>query len=70
MTRLASLGRATSDQIITPAAMLNFCKDNIEGINFVYSSKDEVDGTRTKFAKRFDNIKPFQEQDHFPNLFQ
>ena len=37
--------------------MFNFCKDNIEGINFIYLSKDKVDATRAKFAKRFNNIK-------------
>ena len=57
MTRLTSLGRAAGDQILTPTAMFNFCKDNIEGINFIYLSKDEVDATRSVFAKRFDNIK-------------
>ena len=37
--------------------MFNFWKDNIEGINFIYLSKDEVDAIRAKFAKWFDNIK-------------
>ena len=37
--------------------MFNFCQDNVEGINFIYLSKDEVDATRAKFAKKFDNIK-------------
>ena len=57
LTRLSSLGRATSDEILTTTAMFNFCKDNVEGRNFIYLSKDEVDATRTKFAKRLDNIK-------------
>ena len=52
-----SLGRATSDQMLTLAAMFNSSKDNIEGISLIYISKDEVDATRAKFAKRFDNIK-------------
>ena len=33
--------------------MFNFCEDNIEGINFIYFSKDEVNATRAKFSKRF-----------------
>ena len=37
--------------------MFNFCKDHIEGINFIYLSKDEVDATRATFARRFDNTK-------------
>ena len=37
--------------------MFNFCKNNIEGINFIYLSKDEVDATRAKSATRFNNIK-------------
>ena len=53
LTSLASLGRATSDQILSPTAIFNFCEDNIEGINFIYFSKDEVNGTRAKFSKRF-----------------
>ena len=57
LTKLASLGRATSDQILTPTAMFNFCKYNIEGINLIYLSKDEIDATKAKFAKRFNNIK-------------
>ena len=40
--------------------MFNFCKDNIKGINFIHFSKDKVDATRAKFAKRFDNIKTIQ----------
>ena len=57
LTRLASLGRASRDKILTSAVMFNFCKDNIGGINFIYLSKDKDDATRAKFAKRFDNIK-------------
>ena len=57
LTRLASLGRATSDQTLTPTPMFNFCEDNIEGINFIYLSRTEVDATRAQFAKRFDDIK-------------
>ena len=49
MTRLASLGRATSDQILTPTAMFNFCKDDTEGISFLYLSK--VDGTEQSLQK-------------------
>ena len=41
--------------------MFNFYKDNIEGINFIYFSKNEVDATRAKFAKRFGNIKNIPE---------
>ena len=52
-TRLASFGRATCDQILTPKAIFN-----IEGINFICLLKDKVDATRAKFAKRFNNIKP------------
>ena len=65
MTRLASLGRATSHQILTPTAIFNFYKDNNEGINFIYLSKDEVDATRVKFAKRFNNIKTIPEARSF-----
>ena len=54
LTRLTSLGGATSDQ--TPTAIFNFCEDNIEIINLIYLSKDKVD-TTAKFAKRFNNIK-------------
>ena len=57
LTRFESLRRATSDQILTPTALFNFCKDNIKGINLIYFSKDEVDATKSKFAKRFGNIK-------------
>ena len=42
--------------------MCNLCKDNIEGINFIYLSKDEVDATRAKSAKQ----KQDQEQDSIP----
>ena len=58
LTRLTSLGRGTSDQ--TPTAIFNFCEDNIERINLIYLSKDEVD-TTAKFAKRFNNIKTILE---------
>ena len=37
--------------------MFNFCEDNIEGIHFIYPSKDEAEASRAKFAKRFNNIK-------------
>ena len=57
LTRLASFGRATSDQILTPTDMLDFCKDNIKGINFIYLPKDEVDATGAKFVKRLDNTR-------------
>ena len=57
LTRFASLGRATSDQVLTCTVMFNFCKDNIEEINFIYLLKNEVDATWAKFAKRFDNIR-------------
>ena len=70
LTRLASLGRATTDQISTATAMFNFCKDNIKGINFIYLSNDEVDVTRAKFAKRLDNIKTIRGTRLFMTLFQ
>ena len=70
LTRLASLGRATTDQISTTTAMFNFCKDNIKGINFIYLSNDEVDVTRAKFAKRLDNIKTIRGTRLFMTLFQ
>ena len=37
--------------------MFKICKDNIEGIHFIYLSKDEVDATRAKFANKFNNKK-------------
>ena len=67
---MASLGRATGDQIVTPTAMFNFCKDAFEGINFIYLSKDEVDATKAEFAKRFDNIKVIPRTRSLHNLFQ
>ena len=70
LTRLASLGRATGDQIVTPTAMFNFCKDPFEGINFIYLSKDEVDATKAEFAKRFDNIKVIPRTRSLHNLCQ
>ena len=57
LTRLANLGRATGEQILTPTAMFNFSKDNIEGINFMCLPKDGVDATKAKFTETFDNIK-------------
>ena len=57
LNRLASLGRATSDQILTPTTMFNFCKDNIEGRNFIYLSTDEVDVTIAKFGKKVQQHK-------------
>ena len=70
LTRLASLGRATSYQILTPTSMFSFCNDNNKGINFIYLSKDEVDATRAKFAKRFNNIKTIPGTRSFHEFFQ
>ena len=50
-----------------PLQLFNFCKD-IEGINFIYLSKDEVDATRVKFAKRFDKIETIPGTRSFHNF--
>ena len=57
--RLARLGRAISNQVLTPTATFNFCKDNMKRINFIYLSKDEVDATRRKVCKKIQQHKNY-----------
>ena len=69
LTRFESLRRATSDQILTPTALFNFCKDNIKGINLIYFSKDEVDATKSKFAKKVQQYKNHSRNKIIPRIY-
>ena len=51
----ASLQRNLQNQILTPKAMFDFCVNNIEGINFIYISTDELSETRIFLNDRFVN---------------
>ena len=51
----ASLQRNLQNQILTLKAMFDFCVNNIEGINFIYISTDELSETRIFLNDRFVN---------------
>ena len=69
LTRFESLRRATSDQILTPTALSNFCNDNIKGINLIYFSNDEVDATKSKFAKKVRQYKNHSRNKIIPRIY-
>ena len=51
----ASLQRTLKNHILTPKAMFEFCKNNIEGIEFIYIDSKEVTETWKFLEKRFVN---------------
>ena len=42
-----------SSQILSAKPMFEFCQGSIHGINFIYTSSDEIDVTRSKLTSRF-----------------
>ena len=55
LTAKASLQRTLQNQILTPQAMFEFCVNNIDNINFIYISSDEMSETRIFLEDRFLN---------------
>ena len=49
----ASLQRPYNDQILTPAQLFEFCKENINGIDFIFISKEIMEQVRNIMNKRF-----------------
>lgn len=50
----ASLQRPLDNQILTPADLFAFCKENVQGINFLFVTKEEIETTRLLQEKRFE----------------
>jgi hypothetical protein len=49
----ASLQRLYKDQILTPESFFSYCKENITGINCLYTFKEEVLKINEKLKDRF-----------------
>lgn len=56
ITAAESLRRLYKEQILSAEVMFNFCKDKINGITFFYSSKEEIEETRSKNKKRYEQV--------------
>ena len=52
-----SLQQENDNHILTPSQMFKFCQENIEGINFIFISKQEIETSRNFLKKRFDAVK-------------
>jgi hypothetical protein len=50
----ASLQRTSNNQILTPLAMFNYCSENIEGIKFIYITKETLKEARNALSGRFE----------------
>ena len=53
LTARAILQRPISSQILSSKTMFEFCQGSIHGINFIYTSSDEIDVTQSKLTSRF-----------------
>ena len=53
LTAKASLQRPIKNQITTAAQMVEFCSENVKGINFLHISKEQMKGIRNYMDKRF-----------------
>ena len=57
-TAKASLARIQKDQIITPQDVFNFCKENINGITYIWCSDESVELLiKDKLAARYATAK-------------
>ena len=44
------------EPILDAKAMYEFCKSDTHGINFMYTSKEEMDSVRENLSERFDDV--------------
>lgn len=54
LATLASLQRDTGNHILSPQTMYKYCNENIEGINFIYISSEDLTLVRTTLKERLD----------------
>nr|XP_047122569.1 uncharacterized protein LOC124806053 [Hydra vulgaris] len=54
LATLASLQRNIDNHVLSPQAMYKYCNENIEGINFIYISSEDLTLARTALKERLD----------------
>ncbi|XP_065682048.1 uncharacterized protein LOC124811538 [Hydra vulgaris] len=54
LVTLASLQRDMDNHILSPQTMYKYCNENIEGINFIYISSEDLTLVRTALKERLD----------------
>ena len=54
LATLASLQRDMDNHILSPQTMYKYCNENIEGINFIYISSEDLTLVRTPLKERLD----------------
>lgn len=60
LTAKASLQRTYSDQILSCSDMLKFCKENIKGIEFLFTSKEDILQKQLFLQERYEGVKTVQ----------
>ena len=56
LTALESLKRPYRNQILSAKAVFDFCNENIKGIKFFFSIKEEIKITRQIYTKRYEKV--------------
>nr|XP_047129202.1 uncharacterized protein LOC124809267 [Hydra vulgaris] len=54
LATLASLQRDMDNHFLSPQTMYKYCNENIEGINFIYISSEDLTLVRTALNERLD----------------